>query len=320
MMTFNVNVDANNCQSTNRQSTTVMPSTVQVVGLSLLFILAYDIIYSQIQFSSSSSLDNNVESSSTFERDDDRFGDYEDIVYTCYMFWCHVVVAIPIVINSVVVPLYITWALLIIFLRIYNDNLSRRKEKEIELAEQTAATIKEQQQQRQQRDASASSDFASGITTSDIEPPLVDISGSYQLVKNENFEAFLATQGVPWALRGAANRARPKHIITQNGNSITIQIIGIIESTTTYIIGGPPNTSNVRGRIFEDSVTYLEDKSGIQTLKRAVHDHYTITVVRQLSSDKMKLTLTSTATFDEKYVEGPKDPIQAIQHFERIVE
>ena len=311
MITFNDHVVANKAQSTIGQSATTMPTTVQVVGTSLLVISAYDIIFCQRQ-SSSSSLDDFK--SSSFEGDDDRFGDYEDIVYTCYMFWCHLVVAIPIVINSVVVPLYITWALLIIFLRIYNDNLLRKKEQEIELAE-NAAILKEQQQQQ---------DAASAVTTTpegkDIEPPLVDISGSYQLVKNENFEAFLATQGVPWALRGAANRARPKHIITQVGNAITIQIIGIIESTTTYIIGGPPNRSNVRGRIFEDSVTYLEDKSGIQTLKRAINDHYTITVVRQLSPDRSKLTLTSTATFDENYVEGPKDPIQAIQYFERIVE
>ncbi len=30
----------------------------------------------------------------------------------------------------------------------------------------------------------------------------IDLTGAYKLVENDNFEAFLAVQGVPWALRG----------------------------------------------------------------------------------------------------------------------
>jgi hypothetical protein len=153
------------------------------------------------------------------------------------------------------------------------------------------------------------------------------MTGSYQLVENINFEAFLAAQGVPWALRSAANRARPIHKLTHEGNVITIQICGLIDiPPTTYYIDGPPSTCQVRGREFSDTVTYLKDGSGIQVLKHAVNDHYKISVVRQWSSSASTphhypnrcLTVTSTAMFDAAYVDGPKDPIQCIQHFERI--
>lgn len=96
----------------------------------------------------------------------------------------------------------------------------------------------------------------------------IDLTGAYRLISNENFEAFLAAQGVPWALRSAANRARPLHRISHGNDvddendkddNITIKIEGIIESQTTYTIGGPPVEGVVRGRRFLDRVTYLTD-------------------------------------------------------------
>eukprot|EP00978_Attheya_sp_CCMP212_P018669 scaffold51550_cov55-Attheya_sp.AAC.1 len=45
-----------------------------------------------------------------------------------------------------------------------------------------------------------------------------NMSGRFLLVKNEGFEEFLAAQGVPWALRKAANKACPLHHLTHVGN------------------------------------------------------------------------------------------------------
>jgi hypothetical protein len=87
----------------------------------------------------------------------------------------------------------------------------------------------------------------------------IDMTGAYRLVSNDNFEAFLAAQGVPWALRSAANRARPLHRITHVGDTVTIRIEGIIESETTYTVGGAPVEGLVRGRLFRDAVTYLTE-------------------------------------------------------------
>ena len=133
-----------------------------------------------------------------------------------------------------------------------------------------------------------------------LEDQPFDISGAYKLRSNDNFEGFLAVQGVPWALRRAANQARPLHRITHRGSQLTIKIEGIIESQTTYIINGPPVETNVRGRIFDDSVSYLEDGTvGIIVRKKAVTENYDVSVQRVLSEDKKRITMTSRASFSD---------------------
>ncbi len=147
-----------------------------------------------------------------------------------------------------------------------------------------------------------------------LAPQPIDMTGTYKLMENYNFEEILAAQGVPWALRSAANRARPTHKITHKGNLLTIKIEGIIETETTYEIGGPPTASSVRGRQFEDSVTYLDDDMGIQTMKRAVNDGYSVRVCRRLAPDRSQLTMTSTVTFDDK----DNETVECKQIFQRI--
>jgi hypothetical protein len=141
----------------------------------------------------------------------------------------------------------------------------------------------------------------------------VNLSGAYKLQSNDGFEEFLAVQGVPWALRRAANSARPTHRITHLGNILTIKIEGIIESQTTYVIGGPPVETNIRGRIFEDSVAYLKDGEGIVVSKRPVTEDYDVTVQRELSQDKQQITMISTAFFRDG-----RDPVKSLQIFKRV--
>ena len=144
----------------------------------------------------------------------------------------------------------------------------------------------------------------------------VDLTGAYRLVSNENFEGFLAAQGVPWALRSAANRARPVHRITHRGRVLTIKIEGIIESQTTYLIGGPPVETNVRGRIFEDVVNYLDGgRRGIIVRKKALTEEYDVTVQRELSEDGEVITMTSAATFRDS-----RPLVQSKQIFHRVIE
>mmetsp|Transcript_23583 Transcript_23583/g.48961 ORF Transcript_23583/g.48961 Transcript_23583/m.48961 type:complete len:300 (-) Transcript_23583:143-1042(-) len=153
-------------------------------------------------------------------------------------------------------------------------------------------------------------------------PQPFDISGAYKLMENNGFESFLAVQGVPWALRRAANQARPLHRITHKGNQLTIKIEGIIESQTTYIIGGPPVETNVRGRIFEDSVRYLESNNsdnndaaitGICVSKTALTEDYDVTVQRVLSPDQQEIIMTSRATFRDG-----RESVECIQKFQRV--
>ena len=147
--------------------------------------------------------------------------------------------------------------------------------------------------------------------TGGTEP--VDMNGSYLLVSNVGFEAFLEVQGVPWALRRAANQARPIHQIIHRGKSVTIQIKGIIESQTTYEIDGPPVETSVRGRVFRDQMTYLESGDGIKVSKTAVTENYDITVTRRLTPDRQTINMTSTAIFHDG-----RPPVESFQIFERI--
>jgi hypothetical protein len=155
---------------------------------------------------------------------------------------------------------------------------------------------------------------AGGAELTEDQP--VDLTGAYQLSSNDNFEAFLAAQGVPWALRNAANRARPLHRITHRGRVLTIKIEGIIESQTTYLIDGPPVETNVRGRIFEDVVNYLGDgRRGIVVRKKALTEDYDVTVQRELSEDGNVITMTSTATFRDD-----RPLVQSKQIFHKVIE
>mmetsp|Transcript_11309 Transcript_11309/g.12618 ORF Transcript_11309/g.12618 Transcript_11309/m.12618 type:complete len:252 (+) Transcript_11309:88-843(+) len=140
---------------------------------------------------------------------------------------------------------------------------------------------------------------------------VVNMTGSYRLHSNDNFEGFLAVQGVPWSLRSLANQARPVHKITHVEKSVTIQIKGIIESQTTYIVDGPPVETNIRGRIFHDSMRYLKD--GIITNKAT--DGYDITVSRRFTSpNRSILTMTSCAIFKDE----TKKDVKCVQIFKRV--
>ena len=191
--------------------------------------------------------------------------------------------------------------------------------------------LRAQQQQQQQAGgvptAKVDEQAVAVVVVTDEQQQPVNLTGAYKLVSNQGFEEFLAVQGVPWALRRAANQARPTHRITHKGNQLTIKIEGIIESQTTYVIGGPPVETNVRGRIFEDSVEYLKssspspdddddddnnNKRGILVSKRALTEDYDVTVQRELSEDGRRIFMTSTA-----YFRDGRESVQSVQIFER---
>lgn len=158
--------------------------------------------------------------------------------------------------------------------------------------------------------------FSLPLVSSLSQPPSAfNLTGAYRLISNSNYEEYLAVQGVPWALRRAANQARPIHRITHDGTTLTIKIEGIIESQTTYIINGPPVETNVRGRLFIDQVSYTDDGQGIQVCKTAIAEDYDVTVTRRLSEDGQQIVLTGCAVFRDE-----RKPIQAVQIFQRIME
>jgi len=206
-------------------------------------------------------------------------------------------------VQDILLPLYACGVLGYIILRIYHVAVEPRLRPSYDIKQPPAAAA-----------AAAAASSILDESKARLAPMPVDLTGTFKLVENNNFEELLAAQGVPWALRSAANRARPTHKITHQGNLLTIKIEGIIETQTTYQIGGPPTENPVRGRLFRDHVTYLEDKTGIQTLKHAVNDGYTVRVCRRLAPDRSGLTMTSTVKFDDE----SKENVECKQIFQRI--
>lgn len=191
------------------------------------------------------------------------------------------------VVNALLVPLYSISVFLYLFSRTWTRMLETKKRKLKKLVVPKIAPL--------------------------IDEGKVNMNGAFKLVKNDNFDGFLAAQGIPWALRRAADQARPTHCFTHVGETITIKITGIIESQTTYEIGGPPKETCIRGRVFQDVITYLETNDGIRSHKKAITEDYDIEVTRQLAPDCMSLTMTSKAVFHDD-----REDVLSIQLFERI--
>ena len=148
----------------------------------------------------------------------------------------------------------------------------------------------------------------------DEDDNIVNLSGTFKLAKNVDFDKFLEAQGVGWALRSAANKARPVHTITHRGRTLRIQITGIITGDTTYKIGGPPVTSQIRDRVFSDTVQYLDSNDGIRVHKQCVSGgEGKILVTRQLSRCGSELTMRSKCVFEDG-----RESVEAVQTFERV--
>lgn len=192
-------------------------------------------------------------------------------------------------VNTLFVPLYSVSVFLYLFSRVWTRFLENKKRKQKRTPKLITPVIPQ-------------------------EEGKVNMNGSFKLVKNDNFDGFLAAQGISWALRRAADQARPTHTFTHVGDVITIKITGIIESQTTYEIGAAvPKETNIRGRIFQDTISYLDTNDGIQSHKKAVTEDYDLHVTRQLASDGMSLTMTSKAIFHDD-----REDVVSIQLFERI--
>lgn len=95
----------------------------------------------------------------------------------------------------------------------------------------------------------------------------VNLTGKYKLVHNHKFEEFLKSQNIGAILRKAANAARPVHTYTHNGNTLRVQIDGIVKGDSTFIIDGPHGHSNIRHHKFHDHVTWADGGKAVQVRK-----------------------------------------------------
>ena len=161
-------------------------------------------------------------------------------------------------------------------------------------------------------------------TTTDEEQgtssaPCVNMTGSYKLVHQIDYDEFLKGLNIPWAMRRAAAATRPTHVVTHTGNRFRLQIEGIIKSDSTYLIGGEGKETRIRHLKFWDTVTYLESGDGIQTRKVALDagdiksTAKEIIVTRQFNKGGGVLVMTSKAIFPDG-----SETKSAIQTFHKI--
>lgn len=128
-----------------------------------------------------------------------------------------------------------------------------------------------------------------------------NLSGTFKLVKSNNFDSFLKALGVSWTLRKAASLAKPVHTYTHEEDTFRVQIDGVIKGDTTFIINGPPVKSAIRHIKFLDKASYLDSGDGILVRKvaqnPAADDPTELMLRRILTSDKSQIILKSKAIY-----------------------
>jgi hypothetical protein len=135
-----------------------------------------------------------------------------------------------------------------------------------------------------------------------------DLSGVWKRVKTENFEAFFGAQGAGYVQRKIAASSPMTHTITMDALLSVFRLQergGVVDTDTTYEIGGPSIKTKLLGKEFEDVVTV--DESGNLVMRKVIQPDsaYTLTVTRVLDGDsKMKVIAVYQSSKDEKRVEA----------------
>lgn len=149
------------------------------------------------------------------------------------------------------------------------------------------------------------------------EDDVRNMTGSYKLVRSENWAPFLEAQGIPWIIRTVASKATPIHHIDHNGTDLRINVANVpIGGEVKYTVGGHvPVVTQIRDHVFHDTVSYADGGNGIVVKKVRVKggERFTLKLTRKLSDDGSKLYLTSRAIYEDG-----REPIEAFQTFERI--
>lgn len=226
----------------------------------------------------------------------------------------YIIFALFYLINNVLIP---TYTLLISFHLLYSWYryfFQSSKSTSITTFEGTDASLSDSSTSEHNQDFPKSDEITDNkATPNDLK---LNLTGTFKLVKHDGFDEFLAANGVPYLMRKAALSMQPVHTITHTGDTVRVQISGIISGDITYHINGPSVESTIHTRTFLDSVTYLEEGDGIRITKKATDGANVgarqIVVTRRLVDNNRYMLLTSTSFFDDD-----RPPIQYTQLLER---
>ncbi|XP_067887784.1 fatty acid-binding protein, liver-like [Heterodontus francisci] len=111
--------------------------------------------------------------------------------------------------------------------------------------------------------------------------------GEWSLKESENFEEYMKILGVSMMLRKVAVSAKPKTVISVNGDTITLETKSIVKNTKIqFKLGEEFDETTADDRITKTTVT-LDDGKLVQTQR---WDGRETTLVRELQDDKLILT------------------------------
>jgi len=139
-----------------------------------------------------------------------------------------------------------------------------------------------------------------------------NLTGTFKLFKNTNYQKFLEVQGVGWALRKAADSANVVHKIRHvPGSAFDLEVIGLVKSKEQYVIGGEGKITKIKNSEFIDTVTELGDgRVGVRITKVCKKGGYKIEVERELEGDD-NIVMEQEVIFND----GRRE--KATQRFER---
>mmetsp|Transcript_26698 Transcript_26698/g.53230 ORF Transcript_26698/g.53230 Transcript_26698/m.53230 type:complete len:247 (+) Transcript_26698:219-959(+) len=218
-----------------------------------------------------------------------------------------------------IVPIYTVLAITVIYASyvenkfiLQNTHINNHINTSIQHTQQTTQQTSQQTPSNKQQQQPATSIIRN--------PPCPNLTGTYKLVKNINYQDFLECQGVGWALRKAADSANTTHVLTHTtsaggggaDDTLRLDIKGLISSTVDYGFYQPPITTKIKDKTFTDVVSYLPSSEGVRITKSNDADGYDIIVERRLDGDE--LTMRQEVVFRD----GRRKGKEATQIFKRV--
>jgi hypothetical protein len=120
-----------------------------------------------------------------------------------------------------------------------------------------------------------------------------DFTGKYSLLRNENFDEFLAANGANWLVRKMATTSSPNLDVTQDGDKVHMKLHSLVHSKETqFTVGEPFEETQQNGAVMKVTpkwegkrlILSYEPKEESSAGKPQTH-------TRELEGDELTLTL-----------------------------
>jgi len=156
----------------------------------------------------------------------------------------------------------------------------------------------------------------------DDEPPSEggqpNFSGTWKVVKNENYAAYLDALRVRPLVKLAALRAPTWQIIEHAGADFAVTSKSVVTFRTRYVIDGPASTQTTAGHVTEDTLAWNGD--ALVLTKKCVSKGYVLTAERRMVSSSRPGVAPQYFTFRQHVtaLDGKKPDVDAVSVLQRV--